>query len=319
MDDKAEKMRGATKDPVVALHKYNKLRARHQDQLVFAFEGRDDPIFYSVIAQRVGFHTPYHPLVVDGKDMVLGLRELLKASTEASLGSGVAFFVDADFDGLKHYPSGNDVYCTDTYAIENILTTKATLKELLFHEFKFHDVEREQDLEKALNLFDQCLVSFRDAMADVNKLIYFGRKKSLDTCGVYITSIEDSSDKFFFVDSTTLAVECMCKGDLAKDLVRFSGDFDLTNVEVVRDEFADLSPEAHWRGKFYFSLFIKIAQILVEDRNSSNPKIFSQGKGKVRLNLGSDTSFRVLATLCVIPQSLIQFFAGMPTNALRQI
>ena len=94
MESRVDRMARAARDPVVVLHKFNKLRSQRPEQLVLVVEGDEDPIFYSVIAQRCGVQDDFLALVAGGKDLVLGFRELLKVSLEAKRGAGVAFAVE---------------------------------------------------------------------------------------------------------------------------------------------------------------------------------------------------------------------------------
>lgn len=317
MDSRVAIMATASRDPAVALMKYNKLRGRQTNGLVFAFEGHDDPIFYHTIAQRCSFESPFHILVVDGKDMVLGLRKLLRESKEAVMGDGVAFFVDADFDGLKGHPPGSDLYVTPTYSIENILANLASLKSLLSLEFKLYEEGLHNDLDPILDLYSNALKDFYQKIRDVNRLIFFGRTKSREVINCGIKALDDSSDRFFTFNKSSFQVMNQCGGEKIKEVVVFDADFDLSVVDMVDDDFNKLDPANQWRGKFQFSFFKQFLAALVEDRNSANSKHFTKGKGKVKLNLATDSAFRLLSTACEVPPCLRSFFLALPANALH--
>lgn len=315
--DRAARMAEAARGPVVALHKYNKLRSTARDVLIFVFEGFADPIFYSVIAGRCGFEHNYLPLVVLGKESVLGLRRLLIGSVEASLGEGVAFFVDNDFDGMKGHALGQDVFCTPTYSIENIVAHSSVVENLLLNEFKLHDPDLLEDLENLKTVYSRVSSEFIQAARDVNLLIYFGRTASLENCGSKITGIDDNKS-IFRLDAKTLAVSANYLKEAAFSIVRFSSPFDFCETEYVAAKFDALNPQTHWRGKFWLDLTRKFIEILLEDRNTANPSHFRAGRGKVSLPLVGDSQFRVLATVCDIPSSLKQFFNALPESALRR-
>lgn len=311
------KMINATRDPIVALSKYNKLRTRFKSDLVLVFEGNEDPIFYTIAAQRSGTKHQFKSFVANGKDMVLGLRKLISESIEVEKGDGVAFLVDADFDGIKHYSPGKDVYVTPTYSIENIVCSVTALQHLLELEFKLHSHDYQQDIEKITEIYSNVFKTFYSEMKDVNLLIYFGRTKSMEMLGSRISSIDDKNASFFKFDKNTLAVSCQCKGNEVKKFIKFDIDFDLNEAQSVLDEFNNLDPQTKWRGKFHFELFIQLVQALVEDRNLRTPKYFSQGKGNVKLNFSSDSAFRILSTACEIPTCLTEFLRNLPANAMR--
>ncbi|RYH54306.1 MAG: DUF4435 domain-containing protein [Alcaligenaceae bacterium] len=266
---------------------------------------------------RCDFKLPFHVLVVDGKDMVLGLRRLLTESKEAILGDGVAFFIDADFDGLKGHDPGSDLYITPTYSIENVLANASSLRSLLNLEFKLYEEGLHNDLEPILELYSNALTDFFQKIRNVNRLIFFGRTKSREISNCEIRTIEDSSDRFFKFNRNTFLTTSECDGEKIKDLVVFDADFDLQAVDAIDADFEKLDPSNQWRGKFHFSFFNQFLSALVEDRNSANPKYFTKGKGRIRLNLATDSAFRLLSTACEVPPCLRAFFSELPKGALH--
>lgn len=317
LDPRIQKMASATKDPIVVLHKFNKLRTRDVNQLVLVVEGDEDPIFYSVIANRCGLATPFLCLVAGGKDLVLGFRELLKTSIEAKLGAGVSFAVDRDFDDLKGYPEGTDLYCTPTYSIENIACAPSAFRQLLYHEFKLYDPEMAGDVDRLTQIYDKLICDFARECRDINLLIYFGRTRSIDVCGAAIREIDDTPTRLFSIDASSLNVTCHFRGDAANQIVKFSSMVKLLDAAVVESEFSQLEPFARWRGKFWLAFLQRFLSILQEDRNSALPQHFSRGRGKVRLNPASDSIFRILGSACDIPPCMRQFFVQLPVNSLR--
>ena len=316
-EERITKLSKTTNAPVVALHKYNKLRSRVKDGFVFVLEGDDDPIFYTVAAQRANFNHNFSPLVVGGKDMVLGLRKLLSNSLEAEKGSGVAFFVDADFDGLKGHEPCRDTYVTPTYSIENIVCTTAALESLLNMEFKLHKDELYADIQPIVRMYLGILDKFHEEMKQINLLIYFGRTMSENLFNSRLLSIEKKSDSFFKIDKNTLTISCQCNDEKIREVIKFDNYFDLQSINSVSEGFEKLDPSTQWRGKFHFSFFIQLIQVLVEDRNTKNPKYFSKGNGKVKLNLATDSAFRILSSACEIPKCLGTFFAHLSANAFH--
>lgn len=317
MESRVDRMARAARDPVVVLHKFNKLRSQRPEQLVLVVEGDEDPIFYSVIAQRCGVQDDFLALVAGGKDLVLGFRELLKVSLEAKRGAGVAFAVDRDFDDLKGFESGADIYCTPTYSIENIACSPAAIKNLLYYEFKLHDPELLGDIDRVAEIYDDVSAKFVAEVRDINLLIYFGRTDSMRLCGASIRDIEERANRIFSLNAENLAINCNFKGDAATEIVRFTAPVSIGDAILALPRFSALEPRERWRGKFWLALVVRFLSILVEDRNSSSPRFFACGRGKIKLNLASDSVFRLLASACEIPPCMRFFFAQLPQNALR--
>ena len=316
-ETRVERMASATRDPVVVLHKFNKLRSREPERVVLVVEGDEDPIFYSVIADRCGLGDKFLSLVAGGKDLVLGFRELLKASVEANRGKGVAFAIDRDFDDLKGFSPGPELYCTPTYSIENILSAPSTLRALLYNEFKLHDPDLMSDVDKVTTLYEAAATTFAKEFYDVNLLIYFGRTKSIQHCGATIREIEDATNRMFSLDPSNLSIQCNFKGDSAAEAVKFTKEVKISDASIVATEFSALEPQTRWRGKYWLGLLIRIVSVLLEDRNSNTPRFFARGRGKVRMSLATDSVFRLLASACDIPPCMRQYFVQLPANALH--
>jgi hypothetical protein len=310
-------MAAAARDPIVVLHKYNKLRSKKPQQLVLVFEGVDDPIFYSVIAKRCGFTQQYLVLIADGKDILLGFRKLLMESVEARKGEGVAFFIDHDFDGLKGAPPGSDLYCTPTYAIENIAVAPKVVSTLLSNEFKLHDPDELDDTERLTSKYKEVVNEFATKIRDVNLLIYVGRTLTPGVIKSRLIEIDDTPKRIFTLDSDTLQIACHCTGESAIKIAKFSPPITIEEAQIALTEFNKLEPHTQWRGKFWLALLQKFLSILQEDRNSAEPKHFTKGKGKVRLNIATDSPFRILASACDIPDCMRSFFENLPQNALH--
>lgn len=317
VESRIQKMANATKDPIVVLHKFNKLRSREPERIILVVEGDEDPIFYSVISDRCGSGDQFLSLVAGGKDLILGFRELLKTNVEANRGRGVAFAIDRDFDDLKGFPPGPDLYCTPTYSIENIACAPSAIRALLYNEFKLHDPDLLGDVERVARLYEQVSVSFAREFRDINLLIFFGRTKSIERCGAIIREIEDAPSRLFSLDPATLSITCNFKGDAATEAVKFSKEVCLSDALIAEADFSKLDPQTRWRGKFWLALLVRVTAVLLEDRNSASPRFFTRGRGKIRMNIASDSVFRVLASACEIPPCMKEYFRQLPARALH--
>ena len=171
-----EALRASRRSPHVALHQFNSLRSRHSRLLICVFEGGDDVTFFDTVFRRIVEAIEYLPLVVSGKDQVLGLRALIKHS-EVHDRERVRFFIDRDFDGSKGHETGPDLYITPTYSIENLLVSEEVLNGLLRAEFRCSDENGDFDCTSVIKRFREYQKGSQEALADANLLIFFARTK----------------------------------------------------------------------------------------------------------------------------------------------
>lgn len=302
-----EALRGSRRSPHVALHQFNSLRSRHPRHMVCVFEGNEDVIFFDSIFRRILVAIEYEPLVVKGKDQVLGLRELVKRSQVHDPGL-VRYFVDRDFDGTKGHPNGPDLYVTPTYSIENFLVGRKILLGLLRAEFKCTNGDDDAECQAALALFEKCQVDFKESIADANRLIFYARTKQHELHG-----IEESIGKY--VDIRLSGVEANVDRTTLFGLIRFRENPDWTDVDAIAPDFTQLDPTSNWRGKFWLAYFRKFLTLLKDDRCSATPSVFRQ-QAKVRFDPNGEI-IRSLALLCEIPQCLVTFVQSIGSLAAR--
>lgn len=209
----------------------------------------------------------------------------------------VRFFVDQDFDGLKGYSSGDDIYMTEGYSIENHLADAKILTSLLNSEFKCCTDEDEASINKVNALFDGFLEVFFVIMRPVNQAIFYAR-----THGVKLRNIEDKIGEYFLVTLDSITD----KNSDYFELIGWPEDVarDISSVEGV---FSNMDPHMQWRGKFIFELFIKFLHQLKNDRTSDSPKFFAKKAG-VKFDPNGEV-IRSLASLSAIPTSLSVFIS----------
>lgn len=314
-----ESMTSKMSDSATLLMKFQKLVSRKPEMHFLVFEGNDDPAFYSTIIRRCGVDINYLPFTAGGKDKVLTLRDIIAAHSERNFGKGVLFFIDHDFDDHKEYSRQPSTYCTPTYSIENIAASQRSLTELLINEFKLSTAEGLDDIENIVEKFGNASCEFFKATETLNKVIYFGRVHCNDSSSPKIKSITDDYKKIFKIDSSTMNVSKSYSDSDVFDLVKFEPTppkiDDIKNT--VEKEFSVISPQENWRGKFWIDFFKKFISILVEDINSKKPIHFSDGNAKVKISLGTDSIFRILATSCDIPTCLSKFILNYEENLLK--
>jgi hypothetical protein len=302
----------------VSLLRYNKLRSKVIDAEIAVVEGRDDIIFYSAVFSRNNLDVPEIFFQANGKDNVLSLRGLLARSKEPSLGVNF-YFVDADFDGLKGHPPGCDLYVTPTYSIENILVSRDALRKLLNAEFGLGTAELIDDRDHIVNLFDIFLQQYSVELKEANRIIHCVRRESLLGNDITNGSIEENCDKFANINHGKFLVEKNATGDVLSKLIKVKGEIKYADFQRHSEDFDRLDPQLNWRGKFLLYLFRRFVSILIEDRNSANPRFFSAGKGKISFDTNNDTFIRTLASICNVPECLVEFIGGIKqrTNKLE--
>lgn len=293
-----DRLRLAREIPQVALLRYNQIRSKSTGQLILAFEGKDDVAFYDAILIRLLGKVDYAPLVCDGKDRVLGLRVLLSRSTTAGA-KDVRYFIDKDFDGLKGHKPGNDLYCTPTYSIENLLVDEQILLTLLRGEYRCSDENAADDIARIRGLYGDRLTEFLGLLKETNQLIHYAR-----TLNIHINSIENDLKKYVQV-----SLEQVHSANPRTPPWKLIGmPKEVPNVDLVPYDhaFNELDPIREWRGKFVFAFFRKFLAELKEDRGCKAPRYFNK-RAVMSFNPQGDIT-RSLASIAEIPPCLAEFF-----------
>lgn len=316
MTDLVKRMERKRQALAVVQHKYNQLRGRIPDAEIAIVEGDEDAVFYSSVLKREGNHSIEYFFVANGKDNVLGLRNLILQSKDIPRGGGIIFFVDNDFDGLKSHKGGDDIYVTPTYSVENILVCKWAFKNLLLAEFRLGNAESIADVDRLLLMFDRLCEQHAEALSEVNEIIHCVRRESLKGVSLASGSISDQLKKFADIDAGTLAVTKVATGNAIEKLVALTAPVPAATLAAYKGTFSQLVPKTHWRGKFLYFLFRRFLAVLIEDRNGNVPKYFSKGGGKVSLDTATNSLIRVLAAGCIIPTCLRAFIANIPANKI---
>lgn len=304
MTDLVDKLRLARNKPHVALLDYNVIRSKAPNSLVCVFEGHEDYPYYDTVFRRLIDKVDYRALVVNGKDQVLGLRELL-LKREATIEKKVAYFIDKDFDGFKQFQPSEDTYCTAGYSIENNLCSHAILRPLLAQEYFCYRTGEESAIETLIENFLERLSEFTDVMRDSNRAIFFARTNSIRLQG-----INNQITKYISVDLNRISAS----GINHLTLIGWPDDIDANVIPAAITEFEALSPLQDWRGKFVLGVYTELLHKLKDDRCSAAPRHFKVKAG-MKFNPKGDI-IRTLALLSPIPQCLRTFTLKLPMNNL---
>jgi len=293
-----DSMRAGRATARVALISYATIRGKNPDRLICVFEGYDDLPYYETIFNRVLGRASFASLIAKGKDQVLELREILKK--QHSQDDKIRFFVDRDFDHLKGYSAGKDIYVTEGYSIENHLVSRDILISLMGSEFKCCAEADYAALDRIAELFDGFLAAFFEIMRPVNEAIYYARNH-----GVELKNIEDRVSEYFILTLEGLQPT----GNDYFSLIGWPEQVP-KEIAVVDGDFSQLDPHSGWRGKFLYGLFIKILHLIKIDRTSDQPTLFLRKTG-VRFDPNGEV-IRSFASLAAIPDSLSDFVLRCP-------
>jgi hypothetical protein len=210
----------------------------------------------------------------------------------------VRYFIDKDFDGLKGHPAGNDLYCTHTYSIENILVNLKVLKMLLQGEYRCNDENGSEDISNISELYCNRLTEFIQIIKNANQIIHYARTENLSCC-----SIDNDLKKY-----ASINLEHVKPAESESELWRIVGMLSEVSLDVLasrEQDFISLDPIQDWRGKYYFAFFRKFLADLKDDRGSKAPKYFKQ-RANMSFSPQADI-IRPLASIVDIPQCLSIF------------
>lgn len=287
-----QKMRDERKIPHVALQTYNIIRSKHPNVIVCVFEGRDDVIFYETLFQRIGTTENYTSLSANGKDLLLGLRALL-AENKEHVGKKTIFFIDKDYDGLKTYPDGEDIYITDTYSIENSLVGEEILEKILRSDLKCGHTE-DDAVGNIIAEFQALIEEYKNKLKVPNLIIYHCRKN-----GVVLPSI-DSAKNFFSVTNDAIKI----KFEDPFEILGWPNQNSKNEIMESEGSFDQLCPLRDWRGKFIFHFFQEFIKNQVQRRTAKPAEVFSQ---RAPITFNPKTELRTFAVFCEIPENLSHF------------
>jgi hypothetical protein len=144
------------------------LRYKKTDHIVYGFvEGKDDPMFYrSIIERFLPEDWGIYLIKAGGRGKVIDSYESLDWSEYDK--RRICFFVDKDLTGFAPVKQINDinVYCTDSYSIENSIVTAEVFLRLLGEVFNIVDLSPQE--ENLVNsVFTENLKRFEEALRPI--------------------------------------------------------------------------------------------------------------------------------------------------------
>ncbi len=290
------RLRAARERPAVLKVKLASVRSSNPSCLIFAFEGDADKGAYFQWIKRLHADLVYEPFPCGGKRQVLEFREMLKRDL-GGLAARVYFFIDRDFDDFRDFDSDpTTTFATDQYSIENYLVTRKVLEELLKDEFHCHaePVVRNTCLE----VFDKVLAEFFVAAEAVNFRLFIARKSGF-TLKKNLPSRINSVAQIALNAVTPIAIG-------PEKIVVFDEQVSVERFISLKEEFAKLNPQKHYRGKFHLLFFQKWLELLAADRAAQKSIHFDKLKSPKGVNSGGIT-ISALASKSETPIGLKEF------------
>ena len=297
MDDLVDRARVARRSGAALKVELANLRSSGGTLIVFVFEGREDVGPYEAWIARIDGELEYATLAGSGKGQLLDLRQRLR-SDETGLRKNTFFFIDRDYDLLRGQTLGADVFCTETYSIENALVSGKTLTSILVDEFR---MDRERDAVKVIRRHFEVLLD------------HFLRIMRTPNCRIFCRSLR--SDKTGSISETISgyvriqwdSVSSAYTDDTLSKLIPMSGEAEPGPDEV--KTFESLDPIRHYRGKHLLSFFLSwldaFAAALREGETPFLAERVSHKFSRGTLNM------RNLASRSELPNGLVEFIGDV--------
>ena len=296
-DDLADRARRGRRSGAALKAQLATLRSAQGGARVFVFEGREDVGPFESWINRIDGELQYIPLAGKGKGQLLDLRRRLR-DDRTGLERNTFFFVDRDFDWLRGQAPGADLFCTETYSIENGLVSRRTLRSVLLDELRL-DQYRDEVVSIQLH-FEELLEEFFRIMREPNWLMFW-RSLHSDKKG----SISESISGYVRIEWDQVK-RAYTDGDLAK-LIPLSGEPEATPEEIRR--FENLDPPKHYRGKHVLAFFLSWLDALARALQAGETNFF-QERIEMRFSRGMLT-MRSLASRSEVPNGLEDFIGSM--------
>jgi hypothetical protein len=303
-----EKLKNAVDTEHVAFTKFvNAYSKKDKDTLYCFFEGYEDKRYYGL---RIKFkhEKDFKDFTCIGKDNVKSIHRLIKNKAEYS-NAKTLYFIDKDYsdDEIKE-----NIYVTPCYSIENLYSTKYTLKEVLKSEFNIS--EEDEEFSDVLKLYSNLQNEYH------GKLLFFNAWLS---CQYDIKKLQ-SINTYLKIDET---VKKYFESILNSNIGLRANIFDDLNNKVKLEELFENSPKitnnmlsakielfssvgfdkgCMFRGKFELKLLVAFLQKIKEEAGKKSSAIF-KNKHKCTLVFNLESIISTLAKDSYTPECLNDF------------
>jgi Protein of unknown function (DUF4435) len=289
------KMRDSRKNWSVLKVKIMQIRSADKGSWIFVYEGPNDVGVYEEWVNSLSWRQQFRPLPGVGKDQVLSLCRNLE--TNAEYASKILYFVDKDFDGLKGMSPQPNLFCTDTYSVENYVVNEGAIRSILNDEFRC--AATGCSVEIAIGEFNKLYEQFLTVMHEVNLRIFFAK-----VLKIKVSSIEESIGKY--VDIALTGVKSKVTSAELNKLVPLDCDSEPSISDEIKAVFCKCRPQKDFRGKFAHSFLKAWFDCLYEDRRAKIPQLFTLSQNAMGFSQAT-LSLRSLASRTPIPSDLSTF------------
>lgn len=272
-----DRVRAERESHSVALMEYIKLRQRF-DGIIFVFEGKQCPVFYSHWITYSQVTKKYRQLIARSKKNVLKLYQLIMRNEQES-SRAVVFCVDNDFDTTRISESDKpQIYITRGYSIENELLPWSTLEKFILAHFDISNDADNSSLENLALLYESNKINFFHATKIFNHVVFACRR-----LGVTCTLPNGLMDFIDFQFESQKFSNNISSIDEVFDLFKIHPD-DRGCISLYikqNEEFQLLNPEMDWRGKFNYDFLREFLIFLTEARRAGKPPFSKKSKPEI--------------------------------------
>ncbi|MFY2087678.1 DUF4435 domain-containing protein [Achromobacter xylosoxidans] len=295
-----QRMREARNSPAVHKITLATIRANNSDCIVFVCEGVDDKKVYFHWLRIIDPSLDYEFQICNGKGKLLDFREMLRRDA-SGLNKNVYFIVDHDFDGLRNYPSGSDIYVSETYSFENWLVSREVLNSILCVELHCHGESALR--EEVISAFNALYEKFLEITRPHNERIFLARR-----LGIGIKPLPTRLAKLADVTLT----EVRQQKEPTNSVICLEREPCPSEIGQGRQEFDKLNPRQNYRGKFALLFFLRWLELLGHDRNSEE-SIFFKNASRSPARANGQIPLSALAAKSLPPPSFRAFVESIKT------
>lgn len=304
--DRVQKMQEQGSSYSVKFTEMTRIYSKDQSTLICIFEGKDEK-YYANSLNNIKGQGRWSGINTGGRSAVLKLIATIdQHSTYNKV--NYAGFVDRDYEDWFVNPNPNKIYITPCYSIENLYVTESCFERILSAEFDITEFnENSEDFTKCLNVFKNRLDEFVNGVEAFNIWVKAHRMMTRDnptTRGLNLGNVKTKNIMKVDIDCSLLKYDTNDPSSVFKDISDFKLSADA--IEKAANSFKTVDKARFFRGKQQIDFMRELLLKLKSDRNSENPKFFSE-KGKVYLSISPDNAISELSQYADIPDCLKAF------------
>lgn len=247
---------------------------KYPQALFCVFEG-EDAKYYGVRIDALTAIEDRRQIPCRGKEDVLKLYDRVVADERLSK-SNTIFFIDHDFDGTRGRMSGDRLYVTPCYSVENLYVNDSVIRRILIEEYGVDNFEDSEEIDSLIVLYNKLLSQFCQCLTTLNAWISLQRERERENPSSKLNLNNKKLNSFVSI-SLDKVDQIYTKEDLSSlfpESIEI-GDDDLLERE---EEFRIVDRVYVYRGKYLVEFLRLFLSLIKEDRHSDNPLYFKQKK-----------------------------------------